>query len=82
VDLNLKNRIVVVTGGAAGIGAATVARFQAEGASVISWDVTSDPKIDVSNREQVEEAEANLYAGWFGRLRYFTGRVRASLRGR
>jgi hypothetical protein len=33
-------------------------------------------------QRQVEEAEANLYAGWFGRLRYFTGRVRASLRGR
>ncbi|MDR0371077.1 MAG: 3-oxoacyl-ACP reductase FabG [Prevotellaceae bacterium] len=35
----LKNRIAVITGGAAGIGKATVVRFAEEGANVVIWDV-------------------------------------------
>jgi len=45
-----------VTGGAAGIGRATAERFAAEGARVVVWDVTTEPKIDVTNRESVERA--------------------------
>jgi 3-oxoacyl-[acyl-carrier protein] reductase len=67
LDLNLKDKIVIVTGGAAGIGRATVTRFEQEGATVISWDVTSDPKIDVTNKEQVEAA-ANDVVAKYGRI--------------
>ena len=56
MDLNLKDHVVIVTGGAAGIGRATAERFEAEGARVVVWDVTAEPKIDVTNREQVERA--------------------------
>ena len=67
MDLKLKDKVVIVTGGAAGIGRATVARFEDEGARVIAWDVTSDPKIDVTNKEQVEAA-ANDVVAKYGRI--------------
>jgi len=38
--MRLKNKIAVVTGGAAGIGLATVEAFVREGASVAIWDVS------------------------------------------
>ncbi len=56
MDLNLKDKVVIVTGGAAGIGRATAARFADEGARVVVWDVTTEPRIDVTNCEQVERA--------------------------
>ena len=56
MDLNLKDRVVIVTGGAAGIGRATAERFAAEGARVVVWDVTTEPKIDVTKRDDVERA--------------------------
>ncbi|MEN9595390.1 MAG: hypothetical protein RLY23_1873 [Actinomycetota bacterium] len=39
----LDARIAVVTGGASGIGRATVERFLAEGATVESWDIAASP---------------------------------------
>jgi 3-oxoacyl-[acyl-carrier protein] reductase len=56
MDLNLKDHVVIVTGGAAGIGRATAERFAAEGARVVVWDVSTEPKIDVTKREEVERA--------------------------
>ena len=53
MDLNLKNKIVIVTGGAAGIGRATAERFEAEGAKVVVWDL---PQVDVTKRDVVEKA--------------------------
>jgi 3-oxoacyl-[acyl-carrier protein] reductase len=67
MDLNLEDRVVIVTGGAAGIGRATAERFAAEGARVVIWDVVSDPKIDVTSREAVEAA-ANEVAATYGRI--------------
>ena len=67
MDLNLKDKVVIVTGGARGIGHATARRFGEEGARVVVWDVTGDPKIDVTNREQVDAA-ANGVASKYGRI--------------
>ena len=39
MDLNLKNHVVVITGGASGIGRATANLFAAEGANIAVWDL-------------------------------------------
>jgi 3-oxoacyl-[acyl-carrier protein] reductase len=62
MHLNLKDKVVIVTGGAAGIGRATAEAFEREGAKTVVWDVTSEPKIDVTNRESVECAVAGVMA--------------------
>jgi len=38
----LENRIAIITGGAAGIGAATSVKFVAEGAKVVIWDLNEE----------------------------------------
>ncbi len=67
IETGLQGKIVIVTGGAAGIGRATVDRFKSEGATVYAWDITSDPKIDVTSREQVEKAVGDI-VGRHGRV--------------
>jgi 3-oxoacyl-[acyl-carrier protein] reductase len=62
MNLELAGKVVIVTGGAAGIGRATVEAFEAEGATVVSWDVTSEPRIDVTSKESVEAAVAAVIA--------------------
>jgi NAD(P)-dependent dehydrogenase (short-subunit alcohol dehydrogenase family) len=52
MDLHLKNHVVVVTGGASGIGSATAQAFAAEGARVAIWDVQK-PAGEVSGFLQV-----------------------------
>lgn len=56
MELNLKDKVVIITGGAAGIGRATSEAFAREGAKVVVWDVTTEPKIDVTSRDSVEAA--------------------------
>jgi 3-oxoacyl-[acyl-carrier protein] reductase len=56
MNLNLKDKIVVITGGGAGIGLATADAFRAEGAKVVVWDVASEPTVDVTSRASVEAA--------------------------
>ena len=54
----LEGKTTIVTGGAAGIGAAIVQRFKAEGARVIVFDLKSDPSVDITNYEAVQKAVA------------------------
>ena len=54
----LKGKTAIVTGGAAGIGAAIVERFRAEGTRVVVFDLSGDPKIDITDYEGVKKAVA------------------------
>jgi 3-oxoacyl-[acyl-carrier protein] reductase len=60
LDLNLEGKVAIVTGGAAGIGRATVERFRAEGATAIAWDVKEGPApsaaVDVTSGESIQRA--------------------------
>ena len=53
MNLNLKDKVVIVTGGAAGIGRATAEAFEREGAKVVVWDV---PEVDVTKTDVVNAA--------------------------
>ena len=61
----LRNKVVIVTGGAAGIGAAICGRFREEGSKVAVFDLSFEKnfpgdkyKIDISNQTQVIEGVA------------------------
>jgi 2-hydroxycyclohexanecarboxyl-CoA dehydrogenase len=54
----LSGKTAIVTGGAAGIGAAIVARFKAEGTRVIVFDLSGDPKVDITDYDAVKRAVA------------------------
>jgi len=53
--MDLTNRIAVVTGGASGIGAASAAALKAEGATVVTWDLSdaADIRVDTSDQASV-----------------------------
>jgi len=57
--LDFAGRSAVVTGGAAGIGAAIVKRLEASGAKVAVWDLEGNAKVDVSDPASVEAATRN-----------------------
>jgi 2-hydroxycyclohexanecarboxyl-CoA dehydrogenase len=52
----LKGKTAIVTGGAAGIGAAVVERFRAEGTRVIVFDLKGDPPVDITDYAGVKKA--------------------------
>ena len=54
----LKGKTAIVTGGAAGIGAAIVERFKAEGTRVVNFDLKGDPSVDITSYEAVQKAVA------------------------
>jgi 3-oxoacyl-[acyl-carrier protein] reductase len=59
MNLNLQDKVVVVTGGAAGIGKATVQAFENEGASVVVWDL---PAVSVTDGDAVNAATEKVVA--------------------
>jgi len=81
IETGLRDRVVIVTGGAAGIGRAVVRRFAAEGARVSAWDVGDAAplagelseerldvrRIDVTDGAAVEAATAAVVERW-GRI--------------
>jgi 2-hydroxycyclohexanecarboxyl-CoA dehydrogenase len=54
----LKGKTAIVTGGAAGIGAAIVQRFKDEGVKVAVLDLKGDPPVDITRYEAVKSAVA------------------------
>jgi 2-hydroxycyclohexanecarboxyl-CoA dehydrogenase len=54
----LKGKTAIVTGGAAGIGAAIVERFRAEGTKVVIFDLNGETKVDITDYEAVKQAVA------------------------
>ena len=59
MDLNLKDKVVIITGGAAGIGRTTAQRFEQEGARVVVWDL---PAVDVTKSDAVQRASDDVIA--------------------
>ncbi len=72
IETGLENKVVIVTGAAAGIGQATARRFAREGCRVASWDVKdgeAEPngvfqKVDVSNPGEVGAAVEEVVGRW------------------
>ena len=72
IETGLKDRIVIVTGAAGGIGNATARRFAQEGCKVASWDVKdgqAEPggifqKVDVTSAASVGAAVEEVVARW------------------
>ena len=70
METGLKDKVVIVTGGASGIGLATARRFSLEGCKVASWDVKDGEaeaggifqKVDVSSAASVESAVEEVAA--------------------
>ena len=62
--MRLENKVCVITGAAGGIGTATVALFQREGAKVVGVDLAANAPGDLSLRVDVtqEDQVANMYA--------------------
>jgi 2-hydroxycyclohexanecarboxyl-CoA dehydrogenase len=55
----LKGKTAIVTGGAAGIGAAIVERFRQEGTKVVIFDLNGEKKVDITDYEAVKQAVAD-----------------------
>jgi 3-oxoacyl-[acyl-carrier protein] reductase len=70
METGLKDKVVIVTGGARGIGLATARRFALDGAKVACWDVCEGDapaggifqKVDVTNTASVEGAVQEVAA--------------------
>jgi 2-hydroxycyclohexanecarboxyl-CoA dehydrogenase len=58
----LKGKTAIVTGGAAGIGAAIVKRFEEEGTRVVVFDLKGSPAVDITDYERVKAAVAQAGA--------------------
>lgn len=76
IETGLQDKVVIVTGAAAGIGHATATRFSMEGCRVAAWDVSEchscapewlKQRVDVCDAARVEDAVAEVMDRW-GRI--------------
>lgn len=67
--IDLRDRVAVVTGGCGGIGAAVRARFEASGATAVSWDLdpSADAQVDCTDEASVDQAVRDTLSR-FGRI--------------
>lgn len=76
----LENKVAIITGGAAGIGAATAQKFVAEGAQVVIWDMNAErgeqfakelnitfDKVNTAKYDEIEVAAKKVFEK-FGRI--------------
>ena len=76
----LENKVAIITGGAAGIGAATAKKFVAEGAQVVIWDMNAErgeqfakelnitfDKVNTAKYDEIEVAAKKVFDK-FGRI--------------
>ena len=54
------SRVAIVTGGASGMGRATVEQLRARGVDVVAFDLDGDDPVDVSDEAQVQGAVARV----------------------
>ncbi len=74
IETGLEGKVVIVTGGAAGIGRATVRAFAGEGCRVAVWDIGEGEapdgglfqKVDVTDSAAVDAAAAEVAERWGG----------------
>jgi 3-oxoacyl-[acyl-carrier protein] reductase len=72
IETGLKNKVVIITGAASGIGKATARRFAQEGCRVVSWDIKEGAAeeggtfqiVDVTDKSSVESAIAHVAERW------------------
>jgi 3-oxoacyl-[acyl-carrier protein] reductase len=74
IETGLRDKVVIVTGAAAGIGRATARRFAQEGCRVASWDVKEAAaegggifqRVDVGKSDEVNAAAEEVVKRWGG----------------
>ncbi|MEK7477840.1 MAG: SDR family oxidoreductase [Patescibacteria group bacterium] len=54
--MDLKNKVVIITGGEGFLGQNFVQTFKEVGAQVVSWDITGQEPVDISDKKEVEKA--------------------------